>query len=722
MAARYPLKNVLWQNAGDESVLPALLGTTKEIWIAIRTDGKSGAGTKNDPFDGSTRAKFDAVFLALYNSGVEALKIFLTSGTFITRGSIAGWQALPRWNITGAGREQTEIQFDATYAPTAGQVIRLILSGYNVSNEVRISDLTLNSNSQNVTGATAGGQKNFSIAGAYLYGNNNVYTRVKVKNCTGSSVNGLECFDLGNEGYNDGAPHAPTGNLAFDCIAETPRGDYHTGILIGATWGGAKTPYGHGNSIIHSTATGYSNASATGTMAGLSANTVAFCTVTDCNNGLRWEPATDVKVINNNILASNDTAIFFGDSSGVNNVLISGNTIEMRDDAPVRSLGIWIEDFSAGADRNVQVINNTFTIKSGGNTVPGGVRPFSFVTTTGCGHSVINNHFQAGLTYDPIPSDMALLENRTLTGATIASLPDRLPSGTGDVSSNTASSVDSEIALFSSTTGKIIKRASLTGLVKATAGVASVAAAGADYLAPAGSGAGLTALNASAIASGTVPTARLGSGTANNTTFLRGDQAWAGVSGATIPSTSQVLIGDGAGNATTTTETGTGNTVRATSPTLTTPVLGIAAATSVNKHIFTAPATAATHTAGADNCVYAYPDITCQLGFRNIPVTDKSTAYTTVLSDNGKAIRHPSTDANPRTFTIDSNANVAQPIGTIHGFINMSASAVTIAITADTMYLEGAGSTGSRTLAQYGKAFAWKMAATEWLISGSNLT
>ena len=56
-------------------------------------------------------------------------------------------------------------------------------------------------------------------------------------------------------------------------------------------------------------------------------------------------------------------------------------------------------------------------------------------------------------------------------------------SGSGDVS-GPASSVDSEIALFDSTTGKLIKRASTTGILKGTSGVLSAASAGTDYVAP----------------------------------------------------------------------------------------------------------------------------------------------------------------------------------------------------------------------------------------------
>jgi len=70
------------------------------------------------------------------------------------------------------------------------------------------------------------------------------------------------------------------------------------------------------------------------------------------------------------------------------------------------------------------------------------------------------------------------------TGATTTS-GIRTTIGAGDVN-GPAASVDDEIALYSSTTGKVIKRATTTGILKGTSGVLSAATAGTDYVAPGG--------------------------------------------------------------------------------------------------------------------------------------------------------------------------------------------------------------------------------------------
>ena len=110
------------------------------------------------------------------------------------------------------------------------------------------------------------------------------------------------------------------------------------------------------------------------------------------------------------------------------------------------------------------------------------------------------------------------------------------------------------------------------------------------------------------------------------------------------------------------------------------------------------------------------------LGYQNIPQNSQSTAYTTVAADAGKCIFHPASDANARTFTIDSNANVPYAIGTVIQFINMTSQVVTIAINTDTLTWSTGGTSGSRTLAQWGVANCIKIATTQWLITGSNLT
>jgi hypothetical protein len=151
-------------------------------------------------------------------------------------------------------------------------------------------------------------------------------------------------------------------------------------------------------------------------------------------------------------------------------------------------------------------------------------------------------------------------------------------------------------------------------------------------------------------------------------------------------------------------ETGSGALVFATSPTLVTPLLG-------------------TPTSGILSACTV--DGTDAVGFRNIPQNAQNSAsYTLTLADSGKHIYRSSGGA--ETWTIPAASSVAYPLGTAITFVNLSTTAVSIAITTDTMYLSSAGTTGTRTLAQYGSATAIKVSGVSssgiWIISGSGLT
>jgi hypothetical protein len=111
-----------------------------------------------------------------------------------------------------------------------------------------------------------------------------------------------------------------------------------------------------------------------------------------------------------------------------------------------------------------------------------------------------------------------------------------------------------------------------------------------------------------------------------------------------------------------------------------------------------------------------------EIGWKILPQNSQSGNYTTVRTDSGQHVYHPSGAGAGDTFTIAANASVAYPKGTAITFVNRDSNNLTIAITSDTLFWAQGGGTGSRTLAPFGVATALKVEATEWIISGTGLT
>jgi hypothetical protein len=181
-------------------------------------------------------------------------------------------------------------------------------------------------------------------------------------------------------------------------------------------------------------------------------------------------------------------------------------------------------------------------------------------------------------------------------------------------------------------------------------------------------------------------------------------------------------------------ETGSGSLVFATSPSLTTPTLGVASATSINKVAITAPATSATLTiadgktatfsnsitfAGTDSTTMTFPATSSSVGYLNIPQVTKTGAYTpTDTSDVGKYI-----DITTGGVTINASIYSAGDVFTIY---NNSGSSQNITQGSSvTLRLAGTATTGTRALAGYGTATLLCVtggATPTFVVSGAGVT
>jgi hypothetical protein len=153
--------------------------------------------------------------------------------------------------------------------------------------------------------------------------------------------------------------------------------------------------------------------------------------------------------------------------------------------------------------------------------------------SSGTPNTTIRNKFSAlGSTEKVVGvSATQTLTNKTLTSPTVNTPTITTPTITGGIKPSTPNTLT-----IPDTTDTLVGRNTtdtLTNKTLTTPTIGSFANANHTHADSAGGG----QLNASNVFStGTIPTARLGSGTANNTTYLRGDNQWVGVSASQVVS------------------------------------------------------------------------------------------------------------------------------------------------------------------------------------------
>ena len=107
--------------------------------------------------------------------------------------------------------------------------------------------------------------------------------------------------------------------------------------------------------------------------------------------------------------------------------------------------------------------------------------------------------------------------------------------------------------------------------------------------------------------------------------------------------------------------------------------------------------------------------------YAGIPQNLQNISYTFVLGDANK---HLYTQVSSLTWTIPANASVAYPIGTAITIINESATALTLAITTDTLaWIKGGSNAGgTRTIATESQVTILKVQATRWTLTGNGIS
>jgi hypothetical protein len=167
--------------------LLAATSTAKDVYLAIRHDGRSGSGSAEDPFDASTADKYDKL-LATYSQNT----IFRYAvGTYQTTGFRSRTRKSAGTNCQhyGAGVDKTVIQLVGAAGPTQDGII--FGCDYDATADgFELHDLTLDCN--------APGNPKFrdglgGVTAVNVVGNNMLFSNLKIEHF-GTAKRGVECF------------------------------------------------------------------------------------------------------------------------------------------------------------------------------------------------------------------------------------------------------------------------------------------------------------------------------------------------------------------------------------------------------------------------------------------------------------------------------------------------------------------------------------------------
>jgi hypothetical protein len=199
----------------------------QNYYISIRSDGVPGAGTIDDPFNGSTQPLFDAAFASIPANSTIILgpcpfsenemhgwvveKPFLSNGLTLKNGQ----------RLVGAGADVTVIKLNSS-PPNAFKAA--ISSGF-LSGGAEISDVQIDANLP-----AASGMNSYSAGGININGVNILVKRVRVTKA-GSNSSSLPATAICVASA-DTVGQVPVNCVVDSCMVEAPNAN-HTETLVG---------------------------------------------------------------------------------------------------------------------------------------------------------------------------------------------------------------------------------------------------------------------------------------------------------------------------------------------------------------------------------------------------------------------------------------------------------------------------------------------------------